>query len=81
MAERKPRPEPIERRMPSGPPMRATHFTRRRSVSENSMPIENIRRATPISAKSSSVCKCATVGPGVNGPTRSPATTYPRMSG
>ena len=43
--------------MPSGPPRSATHLTRSRSRRENSMPIENMRRTTPISAKSSKVCR------------------------
>ena len=40
-------------------------MTRRRSRSENSMPTENIRRMTPISANSSKVCRSETAGPGV----------------
>ena len=58
--------------MPSGPPSSATHFTRSRSDSENSMPIENIRSTTPISATSSKVWTSETDGPGVNGPMRMP---------
>jgi len=48
-------PSAMDRTMPSGPPRTATHFTRRRSFSENSIPSENIRSTTPISAKSSKV--------------------------
>jgi hypothetical protein len=61
--------------MPMGPPTRATHFTLNRSRRENSIPIENIRRMTPISANSSKVWTSETVGPGVNGPMTIPPTT------
>ena len=61
--------------MPSGPPRRATQRTRVSSRSENSMPMENIRRITPISANSSKVWTSETVGPGVNGPMRMPPKT------
>ena len=71
----------IDSAMPSGPPTSATHFTRKRSRSENSMPIENMRRTTPISANSSKVRRSETCGPGVNGPIRIPASTNPTMSG
>ncbi len=64
-----------ERAMPSGPPSRATHFTRRRSCRENSMPTENMSRITPISAKSSKVCRSETAGPGVSGLIRMPPST------
>jgi hypothetical protein len=48
-------PSAVESTMPSGPPRIAAHFTRRRSRSENSIPIENMRRTTPISANTSNV--------------------------
>ena len=48
-------PRPIDTRMPSGAPSRATRRTWSRSRRENSSPIENIRRTTPISANSSNV--------------------------
>ncbi len=70
-----PTPSTTDRRMPSGPPSSATHFTLRRSRSENSMPIENIRRMTPISANSSKVWRSETEGPGVRGLIRIPPTT------
>jgi hypothetical protein len=58
-----------------GAPATATHFTRSRSRSENSTPIENMRRMTPISANTSKVCRSVTDGPGVKGPMRIPPTT------
>jgi hypothetical protein len=70
-----PRPIPTESAMPSGPPSSATHLTRMRSRSENSMPIENISRITPISANSSKVCRSETAGPGVSGLMRMPPMT------
>ncbi len=70
-----PSPRRIDSRIPSGPPTSATHFTRSRSRSENSMPMENISRMTPISANSSKVWTFDTVGPGVNGPMRMPPRT------
>ena len=70
-------PSPIatESTMPSGPPRSATHFTRRRSRSENSMPIENISRMTPISANSSNAWRSETAGPGVSGLMKIPPRT------
>jgi hypothetical protein len=68
-------PSAIETRTPMGPPRMATHLTRSRSRSENSTPMENMRRMTPISAKTSKVCRSATEGPGVKGPIRMPPTT------
>ena len=70
-----PTPSPTDSRMPSGPPRSATHFTLNRSRSENSMPIENIRRMTPISANSSKVCRSETAGPGVSGLIKIPPRT------
>ena len=70
-----PAPSSIDSAMPRGPPTIATHFTRSRSRSENSMPIENMSRMTPISARTSKVCTSETVGPGVNGPITIPPTT------
>ncbi len=46
---------PMAMRIPIGPPASATHLTRIRSFTENSSPIENIKRMTPISAKRSNV--------------------------
>ena len=70
-------PSPIatESAIPSGPPRSATHFTRSRSRSENSMPTENMSRITPISANSSKVCRSETAGPGVSGLIRIPPST------
>jgi len=76
-----PIPRAMESKMPRGPPRMATPLTRSRSRNENSTPIENMRRTTPISAKSSKVCRSETEGPGVKGPIRMPAKTYPRMRG
>ena len=70
-----PSPSPTESAMPSGPPRSATHFTRRRSRSENSMPMENISRITPISANSSNVWRSETEGPGVSGLMKTPPST------
>ena len=67
--------------MPSGPPMNATQRTRSRSRRENSMPMENMRRTTPISANTSNVWVSETVGPGVKRPTSTPPTRYPRSTG
>ena len=61
--------------MPSGPPISATHFTRSRSDSENSMPMENMSSTTPISATTSKVWPWERAGPGVNGPMRMPPAT------
>jgi hypothetical protein len=66
---------PMIRRMPSGPPRIAIHFTPARSFKENSIPSENISRMTPISAKRSNVCMSATDGPGVSGLIRRPPRT------
>jgi hypothetical protein len=59
-------PSPIETEntMPSEPPGSATHLTPRRSRRENSMPIENISRITPISANGSNARRSETQGPG-----------------
>ena len=70
-----PAPSPMVRRTASGAPRRATHRTRWRSRRENSIPTENIRRTTPISAKSSKLWTSLREGPGVNGLMRSPPTT------
>ena len=67
-----PRPIATESAIPRGPPRRATHLTRRRSRTENSMPTENMSRMTPISANSSKVCRSETAGPGVSGLIRMP---------
>ena len=45
------------------------------------MPSENIRSTTPISAKAWNVWTSVTEGPGVNGLTKSPPKTYPRING
>jgi len=68
-------PRPIERRMPSGAPRRATHFTSRSALGENSMPTEYMRRITPTSAMISKVWVSDTAGPGVNGLMRIPPST------
>ena len=70
-----PMPIATDSAMPSGAPSSATHFTRSRSCRENSMPTENMRRITPISAKSSKVCRSETAGPGVSGLMRMPPST------
>src|SRR5258706_407577 len=60
---------------PKGAPARATHFTRRRSGMENSMPTENMSRMTPISAMTSKMGTSCTRRPGVNGLRMRPAKT------
>ena len=68
-------PMAVDSTMPSGPPTSATHFTPIRSLSENSIPSENMSRTTPISANSSNVWMSETEGPGVSGLMRSPPRT------
>ena len=69
--ERRPRPERQRDRQQDaeGPPTSATHFTRNRSFSENSSPMQNMRRTTPISAKASKLWVEATAdrGEGADG--------------
>ena len=65
---------PMKAASPSGAPTRASR-TASKSFSDSSMPIENISRATPISAMTSKVWTSETAGPGVRGPTRIPAKT------
>ena len=65
----------IDSSMPSGAPTMATHFTRKRSRRDSSIPIENMSRITPISANSSNRCASLTAGPGVNGLSRRPPRT------
>ncbi len=72
-----PRPAPISDNSttPSGPPISDIHFTSSSSLTENSSPIENIRKTTPTSAMIWKVCASRTAGPGVNGLSAMPATT------
>jgi hypothetical protein len=70
-----PIPKATESTILSGPPRMATHFTRSRSWTENSIPIENISRMTPISAKNSKARMSETAGPGVSGLIKIPPTT------
>jgi len=78
--EAAPAPSAAVSTMPSGPPINATQRTRSRSRRENSMPMENMRRTTPISANTSNVWVSETVGPGVKRPTSTPPTRYPRST-
>ena len=48
---------PINSTVPSGPPTSATQRTRIRSRSENSIPMENMSRTTPISANDLEVAR------------------------
>ena len=66
---------------PNGPPISETHFTSNSSASENSSPMENIRKTTPTSAMTWKVWVSLTRGPRVYGLIAIPASTYPRMSG
>ena len=66
---------PMKAASPSGAPTRASRRTARKSFNDSSMPIENISRATPISAMTSKLWTSETAGPGVRGPTRIPAKT------
>ena len=68
-------PRPIDMRMPSGAPSRATHLTSRSAFGENSMPTEYMRRMTPTSAMISKVWMSETAGPGVKGLMRMPPRT------
>ena len=62
--------------VPVGPPTSATHFTRSRSLSENSRPTANISSTTPISAKTSKWWPVSEIdGPGVNWLMRIPPST------
>ena len=59
--------EPRRQRDPERAAESATHLTRSRSESENSMPMENISSTTPTSATTSKVWTSDSAGPGVSG--------------
>ena len=76
-----PSPSRDSRTTPNGPPMSETHFTSISSASENSNPMENIRKTTPTSAMTWKVWVSLTCGPRVYGLMAIPARTYPRIRG
>ena len=61
-------------------PGTAIDQTRLRSLNEKCSPTPNMRKMTPISA-SSGASEVSPTNPGVNGPTRMPASRYPTMGG